>query len=238
MSQSVDTKIVELKFNNDNFSQKVDSTLTKLEQLNKEIKQVGLGDALKNFNRGIKDVDMRPMTKGIEEVNKGFSKMEVVGITAIANIANTAVNMGKKIANKLIDPLTKGVVQGGLSRARNIEQATFSFEGQKIGKSAGNESLSYYKEVMDAVLGTAYSYDVAAKAASQLVASNVGVEKSSKKMADGTKKDTQVMNKSMTDILMGIAGVASMSGSSFEDISQIFTTAAGKGKVQAEEFRR
>lgn len=234
MSQSVDTKIVELKFNNDNFSQKVDSTLNKLEQLNKEIKQVGLGDALKNFNRGIKDVDMRPMTKGIEEVNKGFSKMEVVGITALANITNTAVNMGKKIASKLIEPLTKGVMQGGLSRARNIEQATFSFEGQKIGKS--DESLSYYKEVMDAVLGTSYSYDVAAKAASQFAASNVGVEKTVKRLADGTEVEAKVLNKDMTDALLGVAGVASMTGRSFDDIAQIFTKIAGQSKATNQDL--
>lgn len=236
MSQSVDTKIVELKFNNDNFSQKVDSTLNKLEQLNKEIKQVGLGDALKNFNRSVKDVDMRPMTKGIEEVNKGFSKMEVVGITAIANIANTAVNMGKKIASKLIDPLTRGVMQGGLSRARNIEQATFQFEGQKISKSAGNESLSYYKEVMDAVLGTSYSYDVAAKAASQLAASNVGVINTERKLADGTTITAKTLDDSMTKALLGIAGVAAMTGSDFDSISQIFTRVAGQGRVMANDL--
>lgn len=236
MSQSVDTKIVELKFNNDNFSQKVDSTLTKLEQLNKEIKQVGLGDALKNFNKGIKDVDLKPMSKGIEEVNKGFSKMEVVGITAIANIANSAVNLGKKLVSKLIEPLTKGVMQGGLARARNIEQANFQFEGQKISKSAGNEAKSYYEEVMQAVLGTSYSYDVAAKAAAQLAASNVGVTKTTKELADGSKAEALVINKDMTKALLGIAGVAAMTGRNFDDVAHVFTRVAGQGKVTANDL--
>lgn len=234
MSTSVDTKIVELKFNNDNFAQKVDSTLTKLEQLNKDIKEVGMKDALKNLNKSIKDVDVSHISKGIDEVNKGFSKMEVAGITAIANIANTAVNFGKQIARKLISPITDGIIKGGLSRARNIEQATFSFEGQKIAKS--DETVNYYKEVMDAVLGTSYSYDVAAKAASQLAASNVGVVDSERKLADGSVITTKVLNGGMTDALLGIAGVAAMTGSDFDSISQIFTRVAGQGRVMANDL--
>ena len=186
MAQSVDTKIVELKFNNDNFADKIDSTLTKLEQLNKDIKEVGLTDALKNLNKNVKDVDLNGITKGVEETTKGFSKMEVFAVTAMANISNSVVNLGKKMMNHLVAPIKQGVLAGGLARARNIEQATFQFEGQKIGKSKGHENLSYYHEVMEAVLGTSYSYDVAAKAASQLAASNVGVEKSTRKLADGT----------------------------------------------------
>ena len=236
MAQSVDTKIVELKFNNDNFSEKVNSTLTKLEQLNDQIKEVGVSDAFKNLSKSAKDMDMTHITKGVEEASKGFSKMEVAGLTALVNISNAAVNLGKKLVSNLVSPITKGVIQGGLARAKNIEQATFSFEGQKIGKSAGNEGLSYYKEVMDAVLGTSYSYDVAAKAASQFAASNVGVEKSVRKLADGTEQETKVLNKGMTTALLGVAGVAAMTGSSFEDIAHIFTKVAGQGRVMNDDL--
>ena len=236
MAQSIDTKIVELKFNNDNFADKVDSTLTKLEQLNEEIRTVGVKDAFKNLTKSAKDVDISHVSKGVEEASKGFSKMEVVGLTALANISNAAVNLGKRLVSNLVSPLTKGVMQGGLARARNIEQATFQFEGQKIGKSKGNESLSYYKEVMDAVLGTSYSYDVAAKAASQLAASNVGVEKSIRKVADGSQIEAKVLNSDMTKALLGIAGVASMTGSDFDSIAQIFTRVAGQGRVMANDL--
>ena len=233
MAQSIDTRIVELKFNNDNFADKVDSTLSKLQDLDKSIKTVGLKDSLKNLGKDAKKVDVSGITKGVEEASKGFSKLEVAGITAIANLTNSVVNFGKKMVSNLTKPLTQGIMQGGLLRARNIEQATFSFEGQKIGKSKGNESLSYYKEVMDAVLGTSYSYDVAARAASQLAASNVGVEKTMKRLADGTKVESKVLNTDMTKALLGIAGVASMTGKDFDTIAQIFTRVAGQGRVMA-----
>lgn len=236
MSQSVDTKIVELKFNNNNFEDKVDSTLSKLQNLNNSINEKGLSKSLFNLGKQAKNVDMSGITNGVEEATKGFSKLEVMGITALANITNSAVNLGKKLMSKLITPLTQGVMQGGLSRARNIEQATFQFEGQKISKSAGNESLSYYKEVMDAVLGTSYSYDVAAKAASQLAASNVGVIETQRKLADGSTITAKTLDSGMTKALLGIAGVAAMTGSDFDSISQIFTRVAGQGRVMANDL--
>lgn len=232
MSTSVDTKVVELKFNNDNFAEKVNLTIEQLEQLNEDIDKVGMTQALKNLTKSAKEVDVSSISDGIEEVNKGFSKMEIFAVTAMANISNSIVNLGKKLVKNLLDP----IMQGGLRRAMNIEQATFQFEGMKVNKSAGNEAKSYYEEVMQAVLGTAYSYDVAAKAASQLAASNVGVEKTTRKLADGSKVEAMVMNKDMTKALLGIAGVASMTGSNFDDIAQIFTRVAGQGRVMANDL--
>ena len=233
MSQSVETKVVELQFKSDDFAKKAEEAATRLELLNRKLDEFKT-NGLEGITKSAKNVNVDSLGESVDEAGKKFNALEKIATGALLTIGNYVARTGARLVHNLIAPITSG----GLQRAMNIEQASFQFEGLSVEKSKGNENLSYYKEVMDAVLGTAYSYDVAAKAASQLVASNVGVEKSSKKLADGTKKDTQVMNDSMTNILMGIAGVASMSGSSFEDISQIFTTAAGKGKVQAEEFRR
>ena len=108
MSQSVDTKIVELRFDNNNFEDKVDSTLTKLQNLNKTIDEKGLSKSLLNLGKNAKSVDMSGITNGVEEATKGFSKLQVVGITALANITNSAVNLGKKLISNLISPITKG----------------------------------------------------------------------------------------------------------------------------------
>ena len=89
---------------------------------------------------------------------------------------------------------------------------------------------------MDAVLGTAYSYDVAAKAASQLAASDVGVIEKEKVLLNGTKATAKYFNEDMTKAILGIAGVASMTGSSFEDISQVFTRVAGQGRVMSNDL--
>lgn len=233
MSQTVETKVIELQFKSDDFAKKAEEAATRLELLNRKLDDFKT-HGLEGLTKSAQNVNLNSLGESVDEAGKKFNALEKIATGALLTIGNYVARTGARLINNLISPITSG----GLQRAMNIEQASFQFEGLGVEKSKGNESLSYYKEVMDAVLGTAYSYDVAAKAASQLAASNVGVEKSSKKMADGSKKDTMVMNDNMTKIIMGIAGVASMSGSSFEDISQIFTTAAGKGKVQAEEFRR
>lgn len=234
MSQSVDTKIVELRFDNNNFEDKVDSTLTKLQNLNKTIDEKGLSKSLLNLGKNAKSVDMSGITDGVEEVTKSFSKMEIFAVTAFANISNSVVNLGKKLLSNLISPITKG----GLTRAMNIQQAGFQLEGLNVQKSAGHENLSYYHEVMEAVLGTAYSYDVAAKAASQLATSNIGVTETTITLADGSTKAAKVMNDDMTEALLAIAGVSAMSGAQFDQIADIFLNAAGKGAVMGDEFRR
>ena len=226
MAQSVDTKIVELKFNNDNFKDKVESTLKQLDKLNEDIKQVGLNEGLKNITKSAKNVDVSGISEGVEKASKGFSKLEVIGITALANLTNSVVNFGKRMVSNIIDPIMKG----GLTRAMNIKQAKFLFEGMNVFSKSGGSS---YKEVMDAVTDTAYGYDQAAKAAAQLAASNVGVEKSMKTLADGSKIEAKVMTNEMTTALKGIAGVASMTGSDFDSIAQIFTRVAGQGRVMA-----
>lgn len=233
MSQTVETKVIELQFKSDDFAKKAEEASTRLELLNRKLDDFQR-NGLSGITKSAKNVNVDSLGDSVDQASKKFDALEKIATGALMTIGNYIARTGARLVSNLISPITSG----GLQRAMNIEQAGFQFEGLNVEKSKGNEAKSYYEEVMDAVLGTAYSYDVAAKAASQLAASNVGVEKSSKKMADGTKKDTMVMNDSMTEIIKGIAGVASMSGSSFEDISQIFTTAAGKGKVQAEEFRR
>lgn len=226
MAQSVDTKIVELKFNNDNFKDKVESTLKQLDKLNEDIRQVGLNEGLKNITKSAKNVDVSGITEGVEKASKGFSKLEVMGITAIANLTNSVVNFGKKMVSNLVDP----IVKGGLTRAQNIKQAKFLFEGMNVFSKSGGSS---YKEVMDAVTDTAYGYDEAAKAAAQLAASNVGIKKSMKTLADGSKIEAKVMTKEMTTALQGIAGVAAMTGRDFDNIAQIFTRVAGQSRVMA-----
>lgn len=232
MSTSVDTRVMELKFDNAEFTKKTRETLSKLEEFDKKLAQLESSKAMKTVSEKADSTHVDQLNKSLEQTQHHFSALEVMAVTALANITNSVVNLGKKLVSNLIPPIT----QGGLARAQNIELASFQFEGLKVDKSKGNENLSYYKEVMDAVLGTAYSYDVAAKAASQLAASNIGVKDTTKQLADGSKISSKVMTSEMTHAILGIAGVAAMTGANFEDISQVFTRVAGQGKVMATDL--
>lgn len=232
MSKKVDQRVVEIQFDNKDFESNVSKTMSTLDKLNDKLKMENAAKGLENVDKAAKNVDLSSVTNAAEDTGRSFSALEVMGVTALANITNAAVNAGKNLINNLISPIT----QGGLQRALNIEQAGFMLEG--LGIENRNKAASSYDEIMNAVLGTAYSYDVAAKAASQLAASNIGVEESTVKMANGQKRTVKYLTGDMTNALLGIAGVASMTGSSFEEISDIFTNVAGKGKVGTEDLNR
>lgn len=226
MSATVDNRVVSLSFDSKDFEQKISATLKALEELDKKLELSSGIDTFSKLGDSAKSVDMSGLTSEVEATGRSFSALEVMAITALANITNSAVNLGKQLVSNIINPIT----QGGLQRAMNIEQANFQFEGMGIQKS--DKTAKSYDEVMNAVLGTAYSYDVAAKAASQLAASNVGVTES----VDKQGKKYKTLNSDMTKSLLGIAGVASMTGSSFDDISQVFTRVAGQGRVMANDL--
>lgn len=233
MSQTVETKVVELQFKSDDFAKKAEEASTRLELLNRKLDDFQR-NGLSGITKSAKNVNVDSLGDSVDQASKKFNAFEKIATGALMTIGNYVTRTGANLFKNLISPITSG----GLQRAMNIEQASFQFEGLGVEKSKGNENLSYYKEVMDAVLGTAYSYDVAAKAASQLATSNIGVTESTKKLADGSKKSVKVMNEDMTKAILAIAGASAMSGAQFEQIADIFLNAAGKGAAMGDEFRR
>lgn len=239
MPNTVDRRIVEMRFDNKDFEKNIGKTMVSLESLEKALQMqngqngaekvkkslFGLGDA-------VKKVDTNNLAGNVEKISDRFSTLGIIGQAVLQNIGNRIATVAFDIKNKLLAPLNV-IKQGGMTRALNLEQANFQIKGLGIEK---NDTASAYTEVMDAVLGTAYSYDVAAKAASQLAASNVGVSEKTKVMLNGQKTTAKYFNGDMTKAILGIAGVASMTGSSFDDISQVFTRVAGQGKVMSNDL--
>lgn len=109
MSKQVDERIVSMQFDNRHFEKNVQTSIGTLEKLKSSLK---LDDASKGFDKlskSAKNVDMDCLGKSVDNVRSRFSAMEVVGVTALANITNSAVNAGKRIlASLTIDPVKTG----------------------------------------------------------------------------------------------------------------------------------
>ena len=239
MSGNIDRRIVEMRFDNKDFEKNVGQTLISLDTLQKALQmsegQQGLEKTKKglfNLGKACQQVDASSLSNNVEQISNRFSTLGIIGTSVLQTIGQHIAEVGFKVKNLLLAPLAE-IKRGGLTRALNLEQANFQIEGLGIGK---NDTASYYTEVMDAVLGTAYSYDVAAKAASQLAASDVGVIEKEKVLLNGTKTTAKYFSGEMTDAILGIAGVAAMTGSSFEDISQVFTRVAGQGRLMSNDL--
>lgn len=207
---TIDERVLSMRFDNAQFINAIKTTLGYMEKLKTSLK---IGNASTEFNKvekAAKKVSFDDLYNAVDQVSNRFSTLGLIGTTALVNLSNTAINTGKKIVSNLLDPL----IAGGKRRALNIEQAKFQIQGLGHAWEVVKEDVDY------AVDGTAYGLDVAAKAASQLLASNVAT------------------GDSMKAALRGISGVAAMTSSEYEDIANVFTTVAGNGRLMASELNR
>ena len=109
MSKTVDERIVSMQFDNKNFESNVKTSMGTLEKLKKSLKLTEAAKGLENVSNAAKKFDIKPMGNGVEAVKMKFSALEVMAVTTLANITNSAVNAGKKIvAAFTIDPIKSG----------------------------------------------------------------------------------------------------------------------------------
>lgn len=109
MSKQIDQRVVQMQFDNAQFERNVSTTMSTLDKLKQKLNFKGTAQGLENVNAAVKKVDMSGMANGVSTVHAKFSALEVMGVTALANITNSAVNAGKRIAAALtIDPVKTG----------------------------------------------------------------------------------------------------------------------------------
>lgn len=211
-SKTVDERVVQMQFDNSNFEKNVARTLQTLDKLKWTLKDPDfMGSSFKELNKAANSVDMSGLSQGIETVRTKFSALQVVGVTALANLTTAAMNAGKNIAKSLTDSL----INGGRERSQKIKDAKFQIEGLLGEEEYAKQWDRIDQSINYAVADTAYGYDSAARAASQFLASSVKV---------GDEMDRS---------LRAISGVAAMTNSTYDDISNIFTRIAGQGRVMA-----
>ena len=109
MSTTIDNRVVEMQFDNKHFESNVKTTLGTLDKLKQSLNLSGASKGLENVSAAAKKCDLAPMGSAVETVRYKFSALEVMAVTALANITNSAVNAGKRIASALtIDPIKTG----------------------------------------------------------------------------------------------------------------------------------
>lgn len=207
---SVDKRIVQMDFDNKSFEKGVNQTIKDLEKLEKKMNFNDMGKSFSKLEAMANTIKLDGIKDAVESINDKFSVMGVVAFNVISRITNAALDMFSQISAATLG----SIFEGGSTRALNLEQAMFQFEGLGMDVAATMEDVSY------AVDGTAYSLDAAAKVAAQLGASG---------MRAGDE---------MKSSLRGISGVAAMTGSSYEDIGNVFTKIAGQGRVMGDDLLR
>lgn len=109
MSKTVDERVVSMQFDNKQFENNVHTTMSTLDKLKQSLKLTDAAKGLENVDKASKRLDMSCIGNGVEIVKAKFSAFEVMAVTALANITNSAVNTGKRIASAFtIDPIKTG----------------------------------------------------------------------------------------------------------------------------------
>ena len=109
MSKTIDNRVVEMEFDNRQFEKNVSTTMSTLDKLKQKLNLSGASKGLEDLGTASKKCDLSPIGKAADAVGVKFSAMQVIGVTALANITNSAVNAGKQLLKSLtITPITTG----------------------------------------------------------------------------------------------------------------------------------
>ena len=109
MSRSVDERVVQMQFDNRQFETNARTSLSTLEKLRQSLSFKNAGKGFESISTAAKNVDVSKLGNAVENVKMKFSALEVMAVTALANITNSAVNAGKNIIKALtLDPVMQG----------------------------------------------------------------------------------------------------------------------------------
>ena len=109
MSKQIEERVVSMKFENSDFKSKTTETVSLLDKLKNALKLDGASKGLENVGSSAKKIDLSNVSNSADTLKDKFSALEVVGVTALVNIANSAIETGKQLLSAItIDPIIDG----------------------------------------------------------------------------------------------------------------------------------
>lgn len=217
MSKTVDQRVVEMRFDNANFEKNVSTSMSTLDKLKKSLKFEDSAKGFENISKAAGRVDMGGLSNGVESVRLKFSALEVMAVTALQNITNSALNAGKKIAYALtIEPIKTGLQEYETQiNATQTILANTQKEGANINDV--NRALSELNKYADL---TIYNFTEMTR--------NIGTF-----TAAGVDLNTSV------NAIKGIANLAAVSGSTSQQASTAMyqlSQALASGTVKLQDW--
>lgn len=140
MSNSIDSKVVEMKFDNRDFEANVKNTMSTLDKLKDKLKFKGAEAGLTSIQKASDKIDFSGVSNGLDIASVKFSAFQVAGITAISNITNSLLGLGKNLINTFaIEPRTQGFSEyelkmGSVQNIMNATGASVEEVGRYLGE--------------------------------------------------------------------------------------------------------
>ena len=109
MSNTIESKVVEMKFDNKDFEANVKNSMSTLDKLKEKLNFKGAAEGLTNIQKASDKMDFSGMQNGIDVASVKFSALQVAGITAISNITTALMGLGQNLIQTFaIEPKTAG----------------------------------------------------------------------------------------------------------------------------------
>ena len=215
MSTTIDERVVEMRFDNRQFEQNVQTSLSTLDKLKQGLDLDGAAKGLEGLGTTAKKCDLSTLSNSVETVRAKFSALEVMAMTALSNITNSAVNAGKRmISSFTVEPISTGFNEYELKMGSI--QTIMASTGESLDKV--NQKLDELNTYSDR---TIYSFAD--------MTSNIG-----KFTNAGVKLDDAVA------AIQGVSNVAAVSGANANEASRAmynFAQALSAGYVKLIDWK-
>lgn len=217
---SIEERVVGMKFDNAQFEKGVQSTLNSLANLNKGLQLQGATKGLEGIGKAAasQSSSLKSIEGGIQSIADKFKSMSIIGITALTNITNKAVDAGSRLAKSLtIGPITDGYKEYE-TKLNSIQTilANTGLQG-KAGLAKVTGALNQLNAYSDK---TIYNFGEMARNIGTFTAAGVSL-------------------KTSTAAIKGIANLAAVSGSNAQQASTAMyqlSQALSAGKVSLEDW--
>lgn len=215
MSQEVDSRVVEMRFDNANFEKNTKQTISTIDRLMEKLQFKGAEKGFEKLDAAAENVDFATMQTSLDRLESKFSSLSIVATTALVNITNKFVDAGEKLVKSLsIDQVASGwdKYTEKTSNVQTIMNAT----GKSIDQVNGylNKLMWYSDE-------TSYSFSEMTSALSQMTAAGGNIDK-------------------MIPMIMGIANAtadAGKTGFAFQSTIRNLTQSYSAGHLQLQDWK-
>ena len=215
MTRSIDERIVEMRFNNKDFESGVKESMGTLDRLNKGLQLKTAHTSLSKLQEAGQRFSLSGIGQNVDLIASRFSVLGIMGVTALQNITNAALNTAKTMVKALtIDPIKLGFSEFELKMSSIQTIMAGSGESLKVVNEKLNELNKYSDQ-------TIYSFAD--------MTTNIG-----KFTNAGVNLDKSVA------AIKGIANAAALSGANAEEASRSmynFAQAISSGSVKLIDWK-
>jgi len=215
VSQEVDERVVEMRFDNAQFEKNVHQTMQSLEQLNDSLRLDGAEKGFEKISDASAKVDFDEMQGALDNLSGKFSAVEVMGVAALSHITRQAVDTGERLVKSLsLDQVTSGWNKYAQKTAS--VQTIMNATGKSIAKVNGYlEKLMWFSDE------TSYGFTDMTSALSTLTSTGGSIEK-------------------MIPMIMGMANATAYAGKGAAEFQRVIYNLAqsyGTGAIQLIDWK-